>query len=243
METAIPSLIPARVGTCLSWRPHVGVLFMIGGAFLAACGGDAPPTPTPLQTSTPTPVPSSTPAPLPTSTPIPREVSKFTNRLYEVYDEKVREEDSYCYVGTAIKKDVDYLSTHNVNYLRSYLKIRDLSAVAVLSIIDSLEAERGRYERLCVYQRGNTLPKVKRAVDIKRFYHTAFEETRKGNNNCELARDLTKLASVYSYSNINYVRSVFDAPGLTSYDISELAAHFAGEAGRYARLCDQGRNR
>ena len=144
-------------------------------------------------------------------------------------------------MGNLFEDMVMEFSAKSLAYWRSYLEIPDLDAADVRSLIDHLEGERGRYERLCLYERGSTRPEIKSIMDIKSFYDMLIEEEARKGKTCQMEGELRKLVSHFAYSNINYIRGFYDSPGLTTEDVFRLIAHFDSESGRYARLCEQER--
>ena len=191
-------------------------------------------TPTPTVQPPATPV-QALPSPTPDPTPA-REIRDIVARYQEQIDEATQ--DSSCYVNREIEATISNLTSRSMYYLRTYMNIPDLNAADVQSVIDYLENQRGRHERLCNQGRGGTVPEIKDVEDVIKYYDEELERRRDKGEACEAAKRAEKLSASFLYENINYVRGVFDAPRLDRDDMVYLVAHFESESGRYAALCD-----
>ena len=209
-----------------------GLAALVVMAITIACG--EPERAAPPPTVTPTIKPTETPASTPTPTEAENLISSFEDQIYE----KVQEQSSSCYVNRDIDGTIREFSTRSINYLRTYWKSPNLTESNVRSIINYLESQRGRHERLCTDKRGDGIPEVKNVSDIIKFYDNGLDEIIREGRNCELVERTEKLSFAFSHENINYVRGVFDAPWLNRDHLLQLIAHFESEAGRYAALCN-----
>ena len=136
-----------------------------------------------------------------------------------------------------IKNTVRDWSDNSIIYLRAFWEIPDLNATDVRSVIDYLEGERGRYERLCLYERDGTVLEARDAKDIKRIFDAGIERNVGKDKPCEIERRLRNIVDELLYSNINYIKGFFNAPSLTPDDLSYLIAYYESESGRYGGLC------
>ena len=224
-------------------REWAGLPLLTGVVFLVGCGGYTTLTATPLPTSTLTSaptatlLPTSTPTPAPTATPIRREYQKIIANYRSQIDKMVRERDSDCGIDRTIKNTVRDWSDNSIIYLRAFWEIPDLNATDVRSVIDYLEGERGRYERLCLYERDGTVLEARDAKDIKRILDAGIERNVGKDKPCEIEGRLRNIVDELLYSNINYIKGFFNAPSLTPDDLSYLIAYYESESGRHGGLC------
>ena len=188
-------------------------------------------------TATPTATPTTKPTETPPSTPTPTAAENLIIRIGGQIDDKVQEQSSSCYVDGNIEATISTFSTRSINYLRGYLKIPELSTSDIRYLIDYLESQRGSHERLCQQERERIVPEVKDVSDIIKHYEMVDERLSE-DKACEAAERAQALSSAFSRENINYSRGFFDAPWLNRDDLSRLIAHFEGEAGHYAALCN-----
>ena len=98
----------------------------------------------------------------------------------------VRERDSDCGIDRTIKNTVRVWSDNSIIYLRTFWEIPDLNAADVRSVIDYLEGERGRYERLCLYERNGTVLEARDAKNIKRIVDAGIEKNVGKDKPCEI---------------------------------------------------------
>ena len=205
------------------------------------------PTFTPEPTSTPTLTqtiqPPETPVqalPSPTPTPMPeRKIVRIIAHFQGQIDEAVQE--SSCYVDRDIEGTISHFSTKSIIHLRAFTNTPDLSASDVQAIVDYLEGQSGRHDRLCEQERGYRVPVVKDASDIITYYGENFATYHNKGRTCEVAERAGELVFGLLSSNINYIRGYFDAPKLNREDLLHLIAHLESESGRYASLCARNR--
>ncbi len=197
-----------------------------------ACGTDAKPTSTPG--ANPTPTPESTPTP----TREAKIISGYESKIKEY--RKQKNSGSYCHLDRTFKDTIATWTSNSVGYLRTYFDEPNLNATDVRSVVDYLENQRGRYERLCFIGRGGDLPTVSGAMDIKEHFDEGMREDTedKPSPACEIESRLESFIYTLSSNHINYMRGFFDAPGLSLGDVQYLISHYESERGRYARACD-----
>ena len=209
----------------------IGLAALIVMALAIACGEP--------DRTTPAAAPAAKPTETPVSTPTPTEAENLISSFEGQIDEKVQEQSSSCYVDRDIDGTIKDFSTRSINYLRTYWKAPNLSELNVLSIIDYLESQLGRHERLCHQERGRNVPEAKDVLDIIKFYDTELDQRIREGKNCEVAERFEELSFLYLHENINYIRGILDALWFDRDDLLQLVAHFESEAGRDAGLCDK----
>lgn len=172
-------------------------------------------------------------------TPVVRIISQFYKKQIEQYEK----EEGGCLVSgrsktsKAIKNTIRELSSHDLNYWRSYYRISDLSATDVQDLINYLENAAGTFERSC-----SSIKELnfRGAAGIKVKMDELYRKNASNNGSCHTAESMTALARNLRYENIYYLRGLLGIPELTEIDVRELSGHLDSEAGRYARLCAQG---
>lgn len=200
------------------------------------------PPATPLvDTSTPTLTPTQPSVP-PTATPFPKKTSKIITAYRSRIEDEVTKRDSHCHLNEDFRATIRRWTSNSITYLRTYFEIPDLDATDVRSVVDYLEGERGRHERLCNLERGVELPEANGVMDIKRSLdERILDGTGDKSTPCEIESTLENLIYSLSTNDISYIRGVFDVGSLSPSDVLYLISHYESELGRYARLCALGR--
>ena len=139
--------------------------------------------------------------------------------------------------GKVIKNTIQELSSHDLNYLRSYYGTSDLYESDVQEIINYLQNAAGVFDRSCS---GLEELDFKGATGFKRQMNELYRKNASNNGACDTAKSSERFARNLRYENLHYLRGLLDIPDLTDNDVRELSSHFDSEAGRYARLCAQG---